>query len=99
VLPADAASFSGKSRMLLTGILDLVIQQRSPLTYQLLGVGLGRWPPRAREETTTTAAVGHVEIWDYKGTRATSTFVDDCIRQLLTYAALYRDRTGALPVC
>jgi hypothetical protein len=34
VLPADAASFSGKSRILLTGILDLVVQQQSPLTYQ-----------------------------------------------------------------
>jgi hypothetical protein len=99
VLPADAASFSGKSRILLTGILDLVIQQQSPLTYQRSWVWDSVADLRGHvEQTVTTAAIGDVEIWDYKGTRATSPFVDDYVRQLLTYAALYRDRTGALPV-
>src|SRR5204863_1179637 len=50
------------------------------------------------ETAMTTAAAGDVEIWDYKGTRAKSPFVDDYVRQLLTYAALYRVRTGSLPV-
>jgi hypothetical protein len=78
VLPADAASFSGKSRILLTGILDLVIQQRSPLTYQRWWVWDSVADLRGHvEETMTTAATGEVEIWDYKGTRANSPFVDD----------------------
>ncbi|CPR10449.1 PD-(D/E)XK nuclease superfamily protein [Mycobacterium bohemicum DSM 44277] len=96
VLPAK---FSGKSRILLTGILDLVIQQQHPLTYQ------HTWAWKSVADlcghvaaTTTTAAAGDVEIWDYKGTRAGNPFKDDYVRQLLTYAALYRDRTGALPV-
>jgi hypothetical protein len=99
VLPADAASFSGKSRILLTGILDLVIQQQSPPTYQRSWVRDSIADLRGHvEHTVTTAAVGEVEIWDYKGTWATSPFVDGYVRQLITYAALYRDRTGSLPV-
>jgi hypothetical protein len=99
VLPPDIASFSGKSRILLTGILDLVIQQQRPLTYQRTWA----WDPAADlegqvEETPTAAATGDVEIWDYKGTRAKTPFVADYVRQLLTYAALYRDRAGELPV-
>jgi len=99
VLPPDVASFSGKSRILLTGILDLVIQQQSPLTYPRTW----RWESVVDltgviEETAATASVGDVEIWDYKGTRASTPFVADYVRQLLTYAALYRDRTGELPV-
>lgn len=99
VLPADIASFSGKSRILLTGILDLVIQQQSPLEYSRT------WKWESAVELTgaavvssTIAAPGDVEIWDYKGTRANSPFVADYVRQLLTYAALYRDRTGELPI-
>jgi DNA helicase-2/ATP-dependent DNA helicase PcrA len=99
VLPPDIASFSGKSRILLTGILDLVIQQQSPLTYPRSWV----WDsdqdlPGHVSDTPTTAATGDIEIWDYKGTRAKSPFVEDYVLQLLTYAALYRDRTGELPV-
>jgi hypothetical protein len=99
VLPADAPMFSGKSRILLTGILDLVVQQQQPLTYSRTW----RWDSVGEltghvETAPTTAATGDVEIWDYKGTRANSPFVDDYVRQLLTYAALYRDRTGSLPV-
>ena len=99
VLPPDIASFSGKSRILLTGILDLVIQQQSPLTYPRTW----NWESVVDlkgdiEEAPTRAAAGDIEIWDYKGTRAKTPFVDDYVRQLLTYAALYRDRTGELPV-
>lgn len=99
VLPPDIAAFSGKSRILLTGILDLVIQQQSPLTYPRTW----RWDSVVDldghiEENPTTAAAGDVEIWDYKGTRANTPFVADYVRQLLTYAALYRDRTGQHPV-
>ena len=81
------------------GILDLVIQQQTPLTYQRSWVWDSVVDLRGHvEETATGAAIGDVEIWDYKGTRANSPFVDDYVRQLLTYAALYRDRTGTLPV-
>ena len=99
VLPPDIASFSGKSRILLTGILDLVIQQQSPLTYPRTW----KWDSVVDldghvAEDPTTAAAGDIEIWDYKGTRANTPFVGDYVRQLLTYAALFRDRTGELPV-
>jgi len=98
VLPADAADFAGKSRILLTGILDLVVQQQSPLTYNKAWV----WDSTDRleghvEDRSCAAAAGDVEIWDYKATRASSPFLGDYVRQLLTYAALYRDRTGHLP--
>lgn len=95
VLPAD---FAGKSRILLTGILDLVVQQQEPLTYQRAWV----WDsvPEMRghiAKKETLAQTGEVEIWDYKGTRAKSAFVPDYVRQVLTYANLYRDRVGFLP--
>jgi len=99
VLPPDIAAFSGKTRILLTGILDLVIQQQSPLTYPRTW----RWDSDIDltghvEDTPTKALAGDIEIWDYKGTRAKSPFVADYVCQLLTYAALYRDRAGDLPV-
>lgn len=99
VLSPDIASFSGKSRILLTGILDLVVQQQSPLTYQRTWA----WDSPEKleghvDDAPITAAAGDVEIWDYKGTRANTPFVADYVRQLLTYAALYRDRVGDLPV-
>jgi DNA helicase II / ATP-dependent DNA helicase PcrA len=98
VLPADAAEFAGKSRILLTGILDLVVQKLEPLTYDRIWAwdsveALEGHP----EERSLAAAPGEVEIWDYKATRAGSPFCTDYVRQLLTYAALYRDRTGELP--
>jgi hypothetical protein len=96
VLPAQ---YAGKSRILLTGVLDLVIQQQRPLTYHRVWqwdsmVDLtGRAIPAKLE-----AISGDLEIWDYKGTRASTDYIADYVRQLLTYAALFRDRTGALPV-
>jgi hypothetical protein len=98
VLPADATDFAGKSRILLTGILDLVVQQLEPLTYDRTW----SWDCVEKleghpEERSLAAAPGEVEIWDYKATRASSPFCTDYVRQLLTYAALYRDRTGELP--
>jgi hypothetical protein len=98
VLPADAADFAGKSRILLTGILDLVVQQPEPLTYNQTWAweSVDALEGHA-EERPLTAAPGEVEIWDYKATRARSPFCTDYVRQLLTYAALFRDRTGYLP--
>ncbi len=98
VLPADLAEFSGKSRILLTGVLDLVIQQQNPLTF----TQTWKWDSLDQldghsVESPFTAATGEIEIWDYKGTRASTPFVNDYVRQLLTYAALYRDRAGSLP--
>lgn len=95
VLPS---AFGGKSKILLTGVLDLVVQQRSPLTYQRQW----KWLSTKKligevEATPVTARTGDVEIWDYKGTRAKTGYLEDYVRQLLTYAALYRDRTGDLP--
>ena len=90
--------FGGKSKILLTGIIDLVLQERAPLTYERRW----RWTsPRqlAGEvcEQTASASSGDVELWDYKATRASTRYVGDYARQLLTYAALYRDRAGELP--
>jgi PD-(D/E)XK nuclease superfamily len=98
VLPTDVGEFAGKSRILLTGILDLVVQQREALTYEWAWTlnsitTLDGRPVRKSIE----ASPDEIEIWDYKATRAGSPFVNDYVRQLLTYAALYRDRTGELP--
>jgi hypothetical protein len=92
------ADFGGKSRLLLTGILDLVIQQQNPLTYERTW----KWADAAAlkgrvTKNVTVAAAGDVEIWDYKGTRAGTPYVADYVRQLLTYAALYKERSGELP--
>ena len=38
-----------------------------------------------------------IEIWDYKGSRSGTPYLIDYVRQLLTYAALYRERVGELP--
>ena len=96
VLPAE---FGGKSRILLTGILDLVVQQQTPLTYEREWHWDGSSSLSGKVVTTKTQAVtGDLEIWDYKGTRAGTTYVDDYVRQLLTYAELYRERAGVLPV-
>ncbi len=88
-----------KTKVLLTGILDLVIQQRSELVYQRSLV----WTDAKALEGTvkhreTKAQAGDVEIWDYKGTRANTSLLIDYVRQLLTYAHLYHERTGTLPV-
>ena len=85
----------GKKRLLLTGILDVVVQQKEPLRYQRTW----KWTDRkglngkpVREEVR--AETNDLEIWDYKGTRGNSDYVRDYVLQLLTYANLYRERTG-----
>jgi DNA helicase-2/ATP-dependent DNA helicase PcrA len=95
VLPAD---FGGKSRIVLTGILDLVVQQDEPLAYPRSWA----WTSVATLEGDATGPVlaaraGDVEIWDYKGMRASTHYVTDYVRQVLTYAALYHERTGEYP--
>jgi hypothetical protein len=45
----------------------------------------------------TSAQAGDLEVWDYKGTKSNSPFVPDYVRQLLTYAALYSEKTGKVP--
>jgi len=92
------ADFAGKSRLLLTGVLDLVIQQKQPLTYSRLW----RWTDLTGlkgsvSKATVTAQTGDVEIWDYKGTRADTKYIGDYVRQLLTYAALYKEKAAELP--
>jgi hypothetical protein len=95
VLEAD---FAGKNRILLTGIIDLVLQQQDPLTYrrvwdwQDLDLLTGR--PELRDEA---AATGEREIWDIKGSRSKTPYLIDYVRQVVTYAALFRERTGELP--
>jgi hypothetical protein len=100
VLPADAASFSGSPASCSPASWTSSFSSNVPSpTIHRSWVWDSVADLRGRvQQTTTTAAIGDVEIWDYKGTRATSPFVEDYVRQLLTYAALYRDRTGALPV-
>jgi hypothetical protein len=92
------ADFAGKSRLLLTGVLDLVIQQMHPLTY----LRVWRWTDLASlkgvvSKETVPAAPGDIEIWDYKATRADTKYVGDYVRQLLTYAALYKEKAAELP--
>jgi hypothetical protein len=92
------ADFAGKSKLLLMGILDLVVQQQQPLTYPRTWI----WTDQSKLQGSVanaalTAAPGDLEIWDYKGTRASTPYKGDYVRQLLTYAALYRERAGVLP--
>jgi len=90
--------FGGKGRLLLTGVLDVVIQQRNPLVYQRTWEWLNSKRLEGRVgKRPTSAVVGELEIWDYKGTKADSPFVPDYVRQLLTYAALFKERTGRTP--
>jgi hypothetical protein len=91
------ADFMGKSRLLLTGVLDVVVQQQSPLTY----ARQWRWKSiedltGSVEDQSLVASTDDCEIWDYKATRSDTPYTTDYVRQLLTYAALYRDRTGVL---
>lgn len=95
VLPNE---FEGKNRLLLTGVIDLVVQQRDGLSYRHKWVfdDLADLTGNV-EMTDDQSRAGDEEIWDYKGTRAGSEYTVDYVRQLLTYAALYRDRVGHLP--
>jgi len=91
--------FFGKSRMVLTGVLDLVVQQRNALSYQQ------QWQWNDREnligEVVDSLIMAHendLEIWDYKATKSDTEHVKDYVIQLLTYAELYKERSGKLPV-
>jgi hypothetical protein len=95
VLKAD---FAGKNRILLTGIIDLVLQQQDPLEYQQI------WTWEDLDALTGSIATGREsatagdrEIWDIKGSRVKTQYLTDYVRQVVTYAALYRERTGVLP--
>ena len=88
----------GASKMMLTGVLDVVVQLDKPLRYdrtwswtdeRKLEGKLAKRPTRAKK--------GDLEIWDYKATKLTRQHLNDYVIQLLTYANLYRDRTGDLP--
>jgi hypothetical protein len=92
------ADFGGKDRLLLTGVLDVVIQQRQPLEYARCWVWSDEQNLKGqRSNICVTAATGDVEIWYYKGTKANTKYIADYVRQLLTYAALYRDKAQDLP--
>ena len=61
-----------------------------------------QWTDLARLEgivskTRVAAHTGDTEIWDYKGTKANTKYIGDYVRQLLTYAALYKEGSGELP--
>jgi hypothetical protein len=92
------ANFFGKRRMLLTGIIDLVVQQQNPLQYSRVWSWTSRDDLEGKvTETVLKARENDLEVWDYKGSRAGTPYKTDYVRQLLTYAALYRERTGVLP--
>ena len=91
--------FAGKGRLMLTGVLDLVLQQEHPLTY----ARTWQWTDLKALQgevvnAALTAKTGDLEIWDYKGTRSNSPYIGDYVRQLLTYSALYQERSGKTPV-
>jgi PD-(D/E)XK nuclease superfamily len=91
--------FAGKSKILLTGIIDLVLQQPDALTYERAWV----WDDEIElvghlEERKVEAKEGDEEIWDFKATRSGTKYFEDYVRQVATYAALYRERKGELPV-
>jgi len=88
----------GKRRLLLTGVLDVVVQQRQSFQYPRVW----NWI----DETTLSGKVGSealiakkgdVEIWDYKGSRAKTPYLRDYVLQLLTYAHLFNERSGQVP--
>lgn len=95
VLPAK---FAGKSKIMLTGIIDLVTQQPDALTYHRVW----RWTDEEALEGKVVAeeiaaAPGDEEIWDFKASKAKTHYLIDYVRQVVTYAGLYRERTGRLP--
>lgn len=92
------AAFGGKERLLLTGVLDVVIQQQQPLQYPRSWVWSDEQDLKGKPSRVGVAAkTGDIEIWDYKGTKANTKYIADYVRQLLTYAALYRDKAQELP--
>jgi hypothetical protein len=88
----------GKRRLLLTGVLDLVVQQQSPLRYGRVWEWTDPVALRGRVAARAElAGPGDLEVWDYKGSRAGTDYLPDYVLQLLTYANLYRERTGSRP--
>lgn len=95
VRSVQSGDFGGKSKVMLTGVLDVVVQEKANLIYQrtwswsdpgqLIGEAV---------EVQDTAEIGDLEIWDYKGTRASTGYLEDYVRQVVTYAALLEDRIG-----
>ncbi len=92
------AEFLGKSKLLLTGILDLVLQAKAPLKYTNVWVWKNKFDLVGQvQKVETCAQENDLEIWDYKGTRSDTFYKTDYVIQLLTYAGLYYERTGSLP--
>jgi hypothetical protein len=94
------ALFGGKSRILLTGVLDVVVQQKGNLVYRRTW----EWtdPSRMVGHVTSVETIAHaadLEIWDYKGTAASTEYLDDYVRQVVTYSALLEDRLGLPARC
>jgi hypothetical protein len=84
--------------MVLPGVLDLVIQTAEPLVHPRVWT----WTERDKlsGQVSSRSIASHpsdLEIWDYKGTRATTTHIGDYVIQLLTYAGLDGERIGELP--
>jgi hypothetical protein len=89
------ALFGGKSRVLLTGVLDVVVQQQSTLTYrQVWNWTSAKTLSGKAVSAKEIAQAGDLEIWDYKGTRSSTDYLEDYVRQVVTYAALLEDRLG-----
>jgi len=93
-----AGDFGGKTKLMLTGILDLVVQSNEPLNYPRTW----EWSSIERFEGSVIehpcqAQMREIEIWDYKGTKADSPYLLDYVLQLLTYANLFREKSGQLP--
>ena len=88
------AKYGGKERILLTGVLDVVVQQRAQFTYQQVWTWTDKKELTGQPDTnqTITALKDDIEIWDYKGTRLSRHYLDDYVRQVVTYAALLEDR-------
>lgn len=90
--------FHGKKRLMLTGVLDLVVQLEKPITYKRVWNWIDPVAlTGAAVEQEVQASEGDWEIWDYKGVRASTANLTDYVRQLVTYAALFEERTGQLP--
>jgi hypothetical protein len=95
ILPGD---FSGKEKLMLTGILDLVVHQRDGFTISQTWIWTSIESLQGQvSEIPCVAQQGDLEVWDYKGTRADGPYERDYVLQLLTYARLYQERTGELP--